>query len=368
MKAKALSTVSAIILLGVSCAYASSGTEGADFLDIPVGAEPAALGSAYTALATDAYAPVWNPAGLAVADGNQLATQYNSYLESMNYEFLSFVHPLAQNRDSSTQRGIGVSAQYLGSGDITRTDIDANGNFVNPGGSFSSHYASYNVAYGQTLTERLSMGVTGKLINAAIDNVSANAYAADIGTLYKLSSKINLAGTLTNLGTQLKFIDEGDSLPMELHLGGVYRPTQNWRVSSEVVYPKTGLVAFHAGMEWSPLEMVSLRAGFKTDTLDGLSPIAGFTMGLGLHVWGQEFAYAWVPYGDLGDTQYFSLLIHFGERSEEKRNLIQYQQIKGHRTVNGKNDESEPELQQLMQLLSTDEDGHVAQSGTRPSN
>ena len=47
--------------------WASSGTEGASFLDIPVGAEPAALGSAYTALATNAYAPVWNPAGLGMA-------------------------------------------------------------------------------------------------------------------------------------------------------------------------------------------------------------------------------------------------------------------------------------------------------------
>ena len=34
--------------------WASTGTEGASFLDIPVGAGPAALGSAYTPLATNA--------------------------------------------------------------------------------------------------------------------------------------------------------------------------------------------------------------------------------------------------------------------------------------------------------------------------
>jgi hypothetical protein len=45
-------------------AHAASGTKGAAFLDIPVCAGPAALGSAYTALSNDAYAPVWNPAGL----------------------------------------------------------------------------------------------------------------------------------------------------------------------------------------------------------------------------------------------------------------------------------------------------------------
>src|SRR5579863_3099811 len=104
-------------------AYAASGTEGASFLDIPVGAGPAALGSAYTALATDAYAPVWNPAGLGMLNGNEAAAQHLSYLDSMNYEFLSFVHPFDKSRDSDTHRGIGFSVQYLGSGDINRTDI-----------------------------------------------------------------------------------------------------------------------------------------------------------------------------------------------------------------------------------------------------
>jgi hypothetical protein len=165
----------------------------------------------------------------------------------------------------------------------------------------------------------------------------------------------------------LKFIDQGDNLPRAANLGAAYQPTANWRVSAEGVCPIAGgPLAFHTGVEWRPLEMISLRAGYKTDTLDGLSPIAGITGGLGLHVWGQEFAYAWAPYGDLGNAQYFSLLIHFGAQAEEKRNLIQYQTIKAHRTVKSK-DDSEPEYQQLMQLLSAD-DSHVALSPSQMSN
>src|SRR5215510_11818075 len=82
-----------IAILGVVCqtvpAWAGAGTEGASFLDIPVGAGPAALGSAYTALATNAYAPVWNPAGLGMVQVNELAGQHVEYLESMQYEYLS---------------------------------------------------------------------------------------------------------------------------------------------------------------------------------------------------------------------------------------------------------------------------------------
>src|SRR5579872_802687 len=79
---------SVAFLIGfVSPSRASSGTEGASFLDIPVGAGPAALGAAYSALATDAYAPTWNPAGLGFVTDNEFSGQHLSYLESINYEY-----------------------------------------------------------------------------------------------------------------------------------------------------------------------------------------------------------------------------------------------------------------------------------------
>src|ERR1035438_9142784 len=114
--------ISSLILAFASPVHSAAGTESASFLDIPVGAGPAALGSAYTALATNAYAPVWNPAGLGMLTGNEVAAQHLSYLDSMNYEFLSFVHPFDKGRESDTHRGIGFSVQYLGSGDINRTE------------------------------------------------------------------------------------------------------------------------------------------------------------------------------------------------------------------------------------------------------
>src|SRR5882672_9826111 len=100
----------ALISLFMSRLEASSGTEGAAFLDIPVGGAPAALGAAYTALANDAYAPTWNPGGLGFLDSTQLAGQHLSYIDTLHYEYLSFVHPLTLNHS------IGTSIQYLGSG------------------------------------------------------------------------------------------------------------------------------------------------------------------------------------------------------------------------------------------------------------
>src|SRR5260221_4713841 len=102
------SSLGLIFLAGfVSLAQADSGTEAASFLDIPVGGRPAALGASYSALASDAYAPVWNPAGLGFLSNTELAGMHLSYLETISYEFSSFVHPL------SAGRSLRVSAQYL---------------------------------------------------------------------------------------------------------------------------------------------------------------------------------------------------------------------------------------------------------------
>ena len=53
--------VALVLLACPALSWGSSGTEGASFLDIPVGAGPAALGSDYSAAAADAYCPIYNP-------------------------------------------------------------------------------------------------------------------------------------------------------------------------------------------------------------------------------------------------------------------------------------------------------------------
>jgi len=289
---------------------AASGTEGASFLDIPIGGRPAALGASYSALASDAYAPVWNPAGLGFLNDTELAGMHLSYLETINYEFASFVHPL------SPGHSLGVSVQYFSPGSVNSTDLNGN-----PLGSFTGHYGAYSLAYGQSLNDKLSLGVTGKVINAQIADVTANAFAFDAASLYKASDRLQLAAVLANVGTKLKFIDQSDSLPDALRLGGAYKALTNLNLTGEGVFAFHGLASAHLGVEFMPSPFVALRAGFRSDTTKDLSALAGFSTGIGLHFWGQEFDYAWVPLGDLGSTQYFSLVLHFGAPKENSKNL-----------------------------------------------
>src|SRR5947199_33341 len=99
-KATAFFLISALCILSSELGSAASGTEGASFLDIPVGAGPAAMGSAYSALAADVYAPTINPGGLGFLRSTQFTGQHLSYINSNHYEYLSVVHPSAPRPDT----------------------------------------------------------------------------------------------------------------------------------------------------------------------------------------------------------------------------------------------------------------------------
>ena len=207
-----------------------------------------------------------------------------------------------------------------------------------------------DLSYGRAFGDKLSLGATGKWVNAELANVSANAFAVDLGSFYKWRDNLQLAATLMNMGNQLTFLSDGDPLPMAFHAGAVYEPMPVLKLALESVFPRTGRSTGGIGGEWVPLPTMALRVGYRTDALKGLSPIAGFSTGIGISLWGQELSYAWVPYGDLGDSQYISLVMRFGEVNDQKRNLIQYEPVKKQRTAEAPG-EQQPEYDQLMNLL-----------------
>ncbi|HXC63883.1 MAG TPA: UPF0164 family protein, partial [bacterium] len=100
--------LAALLVAGPALAHADgNGTSGADFLKIGMGARPAAMGGAYGAVADDADATRWNPAGLALLDRNEVDFMHLAYLADINYESLAMAGPL------SRLSGWGLSVDYL---------------------------------------------------------------------------------------------------------------------------------------------------------------------------------------------------------------------------------------------------------------
>lgn len=295
-------------------ALAFTGTEGASFLELPVGARPAAMGSAYSMLAEDAYAPTWNPAGLAFLDDTQLAGMHMLYLESTSYEYGSFVHPLGAGR------GIGFAVQYFRPGNITGLDINGN-----PIGDIGGSYANYTIAFGQSLGETLGIGFSGNLIRAQIDGVSGHAFAGGGGLLYRPSPRWRLAAVVANAGQKLTLLNSGDSLPLVYRIGAAYHPHHSWTLALEGAKQNDGLTSGHAGVEYETPFGFSFRTGYNSERTRELSPLAGLSFGASMLIWSQDFAYTWLPLGDLGSSHLFSLVWHFGRTHKEEADTKQMQ-------------------------------------------
>jgi hypothetical protein len=298
---------------------ASAGVNGASFLDIPVGAAPAAMGSAYSARATDAYAPVWNPAGLGFLDGIHVSATHLSYLQSVNYEYFGLAIPLdgpppQQGMPPPPRPGLGVSVQYLGSGSISAYDQSGN-----PAGSFSTTFAAYSLAFAEPVTDEWSLGVTGKYVTESISDASADALAIDLGSLYRVNDRLSLAAVLSNLGSSVKFADQSDPLPLNLRAGAFYQFNPRFGASAEAVYRDNGPLGVRGGLEWIEQKVFIVRLGGDSSHTNGLSALSALTVGAGIRLSGCEFSYAWVPYGDAGSTNYFSLDLRFGPWSFPKR-------------------------------------------------
>jgi hypothetical protein len=311
MKRKtALLLISAAGLLGTLAprpATASAGTEGASFLELPTGARPAALGNAYTALANDAYGVTSNPAGLARLPYTELNGMHLIYVEDTAYEYASFAHPFGETR------GIGAAIQYFRPG-----DVEGRNESGEPIGDISGSYAAFNLGYGQRVGP-VALGITGKAIRASIDDVSASAFAMDAGAQWQPKSELTLGAVLQNVGSKLKFISEGDSLPLLARLGGAYRLWEKLTFTGEGVYRKSGPLSFHSGVEYMSAEGFSIRSGYTTERTKEMSALAGLSVGVGMNLWGHELGYTWIPLGDFGHSHYLSFSLRFGQEVRRER-------------------------------------------------
>jgi hypothetical protein len=344
--------------------WAAAGREGASFLDIPVGAEPASLGSAYTAVADTAYAVNWNPAGLGRLDVPQLAAMHLAYLQSISYEHFAVAVPLSHGEYGS---GIGLSVQSLGSGSIDERDDTG----ALTGQSFTSNFSAYTLAYGQSFGDDLSFGTGLKVIREKISDASASAFALDAGTQYDVTKRWTLAAALSNLGSAIRLVDQSDPLPMNARIGTAIRATPDLRFSVDGVYHRNDPFSAGFGLEWSNASIFALRAGYNTAHTKELGAIAGITGGVALRWWGQEFSYAWVPFGDLGNTHYFSLLLRWSTEPRADRTYPDLPQQRLHSARAEDDDirlDSESSRPTMRRSTTNDDDVERPAKGYRDNN
>jgi hypothetical protein len=289
------------------------GTSGAVFLKIGPGARPAAMGEAFTGVADDIHSIYYNPAGLTSLRGPELTGMHMQWFQNVNYEFAAFAYP---TKEHGTW---GFAVSNLHTDDINRRTDDTEA----PINQFGSSDNAYWLSYAYPITDKLSLGANTKYISQTLDSVNAHAYAVDGGLLYDTGwHGLRFGSSLQNLGTQVKFQTESDPLPLTIRLGASVQPIEkNLILSSDLILPRDHQVGVALGGEYHKMVReglgYSIRSGYRSDT--DVSGFAGVSAGGGLEFGRAGFDFAWVPFGELGNSYRYSLHLKFGPSAEDNK-------------------------------------------------
>ena len=294
-----------LLLAGALQANADSPT--AAFLKIPVGAREVGMGQAFTAVADDANAAFWNPAGLGTLVSRELTASDAQMFAGTRLDTLAFAQPALQG-------SIGVSVGYLQDG-----TLDGRGADRSQTGSFTASDMVVGLSYGRPVG-MMQLGATIKYIRSAISNVSATGMAADLGLLMPTRLPgLTLGAAVQNIGPGMTFLSEKDPLPLTVSGGAAYQTPMGLTISVQAQRQMhEGNTIVGAGMEMPLLSAVTARAGYQRASNAGLGAAAGAASGLGglaggfgFKVYGYSVDYAFTPMGELGSAQRISISSRF---------------------------------------------------------
>jgi hypothetical protein len=149
-----------------------AGTAAAQFLKIGVGGRAVGMGETFIAVANDASALYWNPAGMAQFEDNQLILSHVDWPVDIKHEFVGYVHHL------SSINAIGVSFTSLHMEDMEETTEFAptgTGNF------FTFRDIAIGLSYARRMTDKFSFGTTVKYIEETLAEVEMRSVMVDLG-------------------------------------------------------------------------------------------------------------------------------------------------------------------------------------------
>lgn len=285
-----------------------SGTASAQFLELGVGARAVAMGEAYAAVADDATALYWNPAGLVRIKERSVSLMHAPYLGQSYFDSVDYAQRVG------ARAAFGLGAQYFSAGDLAQTDA-AGGDL----GSATPYDLAVTLGFAYALTGPLDGWAAGAAVKEIESKIvhAARTQAVDAGLLTPklLDGRLTLALTMTNLGGTLRYDVADEPLPFQARLAGAYRAGEHALLTADVGVPRGERPFLALGTEyrvrgagtWS----YAGRAGFNTRTLGSPDGFTGASVGLGLGFGAYAVDYAFVPLGGVGQTHRISLTCAF---------------------------------------------------------
>jgi hypothetical protein len=294
-----------------------AGISTAQFLKIGVGGRAAALGESFVAIADDASALYWNPAGLSQFKNNQVIFSHNIWVVDIYHEFAGIVYHL----DDANTFGIALTALSMDDMPVT-TEFAPFGT----GEYFSFSDIAVSLSYSRRMTEQFSFGGTVKYIEETLDKLKMLGVMIDLGTFYWTGlGSTRFAVAVSNFGAELapdgKVVLVGKreksdwqsfAPPTIFRIGFAFEPYQNEEhkltTSLQLNHPNDNSENVVLGIEYNWNKMIFLRGGYKFN-VDAQN--YSFGTGLNVPISIAEFTldYAFTNFRLLGSVHRFSIIL-----------------------------------------------------------
>lgn len=302
-----------------------AGISAFQFLKLGVGARGVAMGESFVAVANDASALHWNPAGLVWFEEHQAFASHTDYVVDISHEYFGAVYHLT----GEDALGASVSSLHMPQMEITtETQPEGTGRY------FTFGDLALGLTYSRKMTDQFSFGATVRYAEETLDILTMRSVMVDIGIYYFTGlGSIRFAVVISNFGNDVSpsgtaTLWDGArvssfksfSLPTVFRFGVAFEPfeaeSQRLTTSIQLNHPNDNAEHFRVGLEWAWQEAFFLRAGVKRtigQELFGEDRTSdeefafgtGFAAPLGFSRVAAD--YAFVSYNRLGSVHRFSL-------------------------------------------------------------
>lgn len=191
--------------------YAQESQTAYNFLRLPVSAHAAALGGDnITIIEDDPSLMFSNPALLSSVSDKSINLNFMTYMAGATTASASY------NRIIKQKATVAVTAQYMDYGKMK--GMDANNVQT---GEFSAKDIAVSGVFSYMLSDKITGGITAKVINSYIGDYSSWAVGVDLGlNYYDPEREWSVSVVAKNLGGQLKaYDDEYEKMPLDVQLG-----------------------------------------------------------------------------------------------------------------------------------------------------
>ena len=315
-----------INVMGIAQENEKDAQTGFQFMSVTSDAKAGAMAEAMNTIEGSATALFFNPAGIA-----RLATNFEASF-SINQWIANIQHNSAGLlfRPKEGKYGVfGLSLLSVDYGTLQGTMVWPNSLGYVDTEEFSPSAFSLGIAYGKALSDKFSLGLHLKNASSYLGQSTilkedstfgttknvASALAFDFGTLFKTGIRdVTVGMSIKNFSKEVTYAhgEENFQLPLTFTLGisfDIFRffeieTNQSLMLAMDATHPRSHPEQFKFGLEYEPLSMIALRAGYLMNNDED-----DLTFGLGLNYAGVTFDYALTPFGRFDSIQRLSLRI-----------------------------------------------------------